>query len=213
MRHLLVGSGLLVILITIIYILWREEYRYSLPTPVPEGFEAIPISNPMTPQTFLPHYQKGQPLHLLFFNPDCPCSRFSVAHIRSLKEAYVNDMRFVVVLPSGTSPSAVHKYFGADTECLIDDPRESIAKQCGVYASPQAVIIDQSGRLYYRGNYNKARFCTQAPTSFAQLAIESLLTDMPPPQFGPLATRPYGCQLPQYQQNQSRYQGYSISPI
>ncbi|MEM7374009.1 MAG: AhpC/TSA family protein [Bacteroidota bacterium] len=213
MRHILVGTGLLVILITIICIFWQEEFRYSLPTPIPEGYQAIPVSHPLEVQTFLPNTQPGKALHLLFFNPECPCSRFTAPHVRSLKDRYQQEVTFVVVLPVGTSPSVVSQYFGPSTDYLIDDQEESIATRCGVYASPQAVLIDRKGLLYYRGNYNKARFCTQAPTSFAQLALTSLLEKMPPPQFGPLATTPFGCQLPQYEQGSSRYQGFSISPI
>ena len=51
--------------------------------------------------------------------------------------------------------------------------------------------------LYYRGNYNRAKYCTDPRTSYAQKALDSLLADAPPPMMGVIATQAYGCQLPQ----------------
>lgn len=211
MRQVLVGTSLLVILITIIHIFWQEEYQYSLPTPIPDGYQAIPIGNTINMEAILPKLERGKPTHLLFFNPDCPCSRFTVSHIQYVRELYADKVNFAVVLPPHTPIETAHAYFGPETTC-VTDTEEHIATACGIYATPQAVIIDHDSRLYYRGNYNKARFCTQAKTSFAQLAISSLLADMPAPQFGPLASVAYGCQLPQADST-DRYAGYSILPL
>lgn len=37
-----------------------------------------------------------------------------------------------------------------------------IAISCGVYSTPQAVIIDGNGQLFFRGNYNKTLVNAQA---------------------------------------------------
>lgn len=72
----------------------------------------------------------------------------------------------------------------------------AIAAACGVYSTPQAVIIDAGQRLYYRGNYNRNRYCTDEKTGFARLALDGLLQKAYSPTFSPLALRAYGCQLP-----------------
>jgi len=43
---------------------------------------------------------------------------------------------------------------------VLVDADGSLAKMVGVYSSPQAVIVDTRGALYYRGNDNLARYCT-----------------------------------------------------
>jgi hypothetical protein len=47
--------------------------------------------------------------------------------------------------------------------------------------------------VYFRGNYNKARFCTQPNSNFVEMAIGSLLADKEVPNFNELATTAYGC--------------------
>ncbi len=61
----------------------------------------------------------------------------------------------------------------------------------------QAALIDPDGRLYFRGNYNKSRYCTLKNSNFARMAIDSLLAGAPAPGLGELATKSYGCELPE----------------
>ncbi len=79
---------------------------------------------------------------------------------------------------------------------LIDAEGE-IAAKCGVYSTPQAVLIDSKSQLYYRGNYNRARYCTDRKSNYAQMVIDSLLAQKTAPDFGLNATQAYGCGLPQ----------------
>jgi hypothetical protein len=71
----------------------------------------------------------------------------------------------------------------------------SLAAGCGVYSTPQAVIINGDQQLHYRGNYNKSRYCTDKKTNYAQIALEALLYKQPLA-FDAFATKAYGCQLP-----------------
>jgi hypothetical protein len=73
---------------------------------------------------------------------------------------------------------------------------QSIAEACGVYSTPQAVILDAQSDLYYRGNYNRSRYCTDNRSNFAQMAIDSLLNKNLNPTFSQYALKAYGCQLP-----------------
>ena len=79
---------------------------------------------------------------------------------------------------------------------IYRDPDGAVAKRLGVYSTPHAVILSKTGELYYRGNYNRGRFCADPKTEFARLALESLLANGPPPQFPKSATLSYGCARP-----------------
>jgi hypothetical protein len=76
------------------------------------------------------------------------------------------------------------------------DASGKTAEKCGVYSTPQAVILTPEHELYYRGNYNRARYCTDKNSNFTQMALDSLLAGNPPPVFNISATRAYGCELP-----------------
>ena len=72
----------------------------------------------------------------------------------------------------------------------------SLASSCGVYSTPQAVLLDINNTLYYRGNYNKSRYCTDRKSNYAQMAIDSLLAHRGEPVFNQYALKAYGCSLP-----------------
>lgn len=78
---------------------------------------------------------------------------------------------------------------------ILIDKNEMLAKACGVYSTPQAALLQQDNKLYFRGNYNRSRYCTDKNTSFAQMAIDSLLSGRQPPHFIELATQSYGCTI------------------
>jgi hypothetical protein len=59
------------------------------------------------------------------------------------------------------------------------DADGSLAKRVGIYSSPQAVVVTAAGALYYRGNYNLARYCTDVRTEFARIALEHVLDGGP----------------------------------
>jgi hypothetical protein len=116
-----------------------------------------------------------------------------------LVEKYKNKVNFYAILFSDdityTKKDFVAVY-GIDISVIIQNGGK-IAELCGVYATPQAVIIQQNNLLFYRGNYNKSRYCSDKNTNFAEMAIIDLLEGKEPPNFGELATRAYGCELPE----------------
>ncbi len=79
-----------------------------------------------------------------------------------------------------------------DFKFITDDG--SIADSFGVYATPQAVIL-KDGKLIYRGNYNKARFCTDKDTYFPEIILDSLLNNKQLPIMSSAASKAYGCNL------------------
>src|SRR6185436_5605312 len=138
----------------------------------------------------------GKPLFIHFFNPACPCSRFNIPHVKSLVKKYRNQMTFAIVVMSrdkNYTEMDIQDKFDLTVPVLFDS---SIAQVCGVYSTPQAVIIDADGKLYYRGNYNKSRYCTDKNSNYAQMAIDSLLHKTHNPVFSQYALKAYGCQLP-----------------
>lgn len=185
---------LLIIASGIAAIFWKSEWRYSLPTPVPSNYQAVYTGQRIN--THLSIQQKGKPLFLHFFNPDCPCSKFNMPHFRSLANEFGKDINFAVVIMSNKnySPDDIKSKYDLSIPVLMDT---SLATKCGVYSTPQAVLIDEQSDLYYRGNYNKNRYCTDKKSNYAQQAIESLLRKDRTAVFNAFALKAYGCSLPQ----------------
>jgi thiol-disulfide isomerase/thioredoxin len=196
-RKIFVGVLLFSSSVCIALLFWSQELKYTLPTPVPAHF----ISKSVTKKVdlaLLKNYQAGKPVYIHFFNPDCPCSRFNLKHFNSLAKEFGNKVQVFAVIPAYADFERAKKMIGAENEgiILLQDQADSLATACGVYATPQAVVIDAQKRLFYRGNYNKSRYCTTKSSNYAEIALAELLAGHAPPQFSSLATQPYGCELP-----------------
>lgn len=189
----IIGLGLVLIASAagIVSIFWRQELKYQLPTPVPAGY----VSKAIGESIVLPKSLAASNSYFLhFYNPDCPCSRFNARHLKSLIRAYSDSVKIVIIVPNDNAIAKAKNELGEDLTVLVDTG-ESIARSCGVYSTPQAVIIDKTGKLFYRGNYNSSRYCTTRASNFAELSLIALLNHQVPPAFGILATQSYGCEL------------------
>lgn len=173
---------------------WYNEWVYSLPTPVPDHYKAVNPGEKID-VAWNVRSTTNQPLFLHFFNPDCPCSRFNITHFKSLVKQYGNQVTFAVVVMSNKKYTAqkIQDKFDLAIPVLFDT---TIAAKCGVYSTPQAVIINTDHKLYYRGNYNKSRYCTDKSTNYAQAALDGLLHNNLTTIFDQYALKAYGCQLP-----------------
>lgn len=178
--------------IAIAFIFWKQELKYLQPTSVPANYVAVPVGKDVA---LPPALTPGTSYFLHFYNPDCPCSRFNAKHIQSLIRSYHDSIRFVIVLPQHASVAEAKDKFGEDMNYL-SDTEDRIARSCGVYSTPQAAIVTAKGKLYYRGNYNRSRYCTSRATNFAELSLIALLSKQPAPAFDLVATQSYGCELP-----------------
>jgi thiol-disulfide isomerase/thioredoxin len=196
MRKLFVICWLLIILSGIAGLFWHNEWKYTLPTPVPQHLHTVNAGEKVNISDKV-RSENGKPLFIHFFNPDCPCSRFNIPHFNSLVKKYGNKISFMVVLinPNGKKYNAenIRDKYDLTVPILSD---QSIADSCGVYSTPQAVILDAGHKLYYRGNYNRSRYCTDTKSNYAQMAIDSLLNNDLNPTFNQYALKAYGCQLP-----------------
>jgi peroxiredoxin len=167
---------------------------YNLPTPVPENYKAVNAGENILPGKELKSDNK-KPLFLHFFNPRCPCSRFNMTHFKSLVKQYGNDVDFEIVVMSNKeyTEKEIQDKFDLQIPVLSDT---AIAASCGVYSTPQAVIINTDHKLYYRGNYNRSRYCSDKKTEYARMALDALLHKGPAVAFDQFALKAYGCQLP-----------------
>jgi len=175
---------------------WQQDLKYSRPTPKPALLKEVPFGGQLD-LPGVPRFGDGWPLFLHFFNPSCPCSRFNLDHVRTLVRQNKEKVHFVAVL-QGDSAGKLQKQFaalGLDI-ASVPDTDGKIAAACGVYSTPQAVILDGNGRLFFRSNYNVSRYCQAPGTEFARIALESLLAGKPAPVFPEAAMVAYGCELP-----------------
>lgn len=192
-RKILVGLWISLLFCAISFLFWQNEIKYTLPTPIPQNFNQIAIGNKVDLKCCI---TDNRPVFIHFFNPDCPCSRFNIPHVSGLIKKYGDRINFKIVVlnkKKNFTIEEIQKKFDAKIPVYFD---KEIAENCGVFSTPQAVIVDPSHNLYYRGNYNKTRYCTNADSNYAQMAIESLLKQTKTPSFDALALRAYGCSLP-----------------
>jgi hypothetical protein len=194
MRKIFVFGWLLCLAAGIAALFWYNELQYSLPTPVPQNYhhvafgQLIKMDNQLT-------FKNNKPVFLHFFNPDCTCSRFNISHFKSLVKTYGKRVNFAVVLLRDKYYTAkeVQQKFDLDVPVVVD---LAMAIKCGVYSTPQAAIINTDHKLYYRGNYNQSRYCTNEKTEYAKLALNGMLQHNTRLIFNQFALKAYGCRLP-----------------
>ena len=118
-----------------------------------------------------------------------------MTHFKSLVRQYGKEVDFGIVVMNNKNYTReeIQEKFGLRLPISFDS---NIAVLCGVYSTPQAVIINRGNVLYYRGNYNKSRYCADSRTNYGQMAIDSLFNDNDHPVFSAYALTAYGCQLP-----------------
>lgn len=193
-RKIILYCWLFVIFTGIGFLFWHNEWKFNLPTPVPAGYHAVPAGSVIN-ITAITGIKTAKPVFLHFFNPACPCSRFNLAHFKSLVKKYGDRISFAVVVignDKNYNASFIQYKYDLAIPILFN---ASIAEACGVYSTPQAAIIDTNNRLWYRGNYNKTRYCTEATSNYAQIAIDSLLAHHRQPLLSDAAFKSYGCQV------------------
>ncbi|UXP31232.1 thioredoxin family protein [Reichenbachiella agarivorans] len=194
LRKILATFLILFVFASIGFLFWQQELQYILPTPIPADYKIVPVNEVLSinDSSLTPQHK---PRFYHFFKPTCPCSRFNVKYFNILRRNYESQVDFIVVLPEGSDYQEALDYFDKDQVLTIDQDMR-LAHEFGVYSTPQAVIVTADQKLYYRGNYNKARYCTDPGSNFAQMAMDSLIQHRQAPDFGLLSTVSYGCGLP-----------------
>jgi hypothetical protein len=193
MKKAMTISWLLILLSAMAALFWYNDWRYQLPTPVPKNYKPVNMGKLIRLNQQFNNNHK--PVFLHFFNPDCPCSRFNIAQFKSLVREYSDEVDFMVVVlsPKSFTAKTIQDKFDLDLPVSFDP---ALAVSCGVYSTPQAALLDNQHHLYYRGNYNSSRYCTDEKTSYAKIALRGLLLKQTEVVFSPLALKSYGCSLP-----------------
>ncbi len=178
----------------VIGLFWYNDWVYSLPTPLPEKHQTVNLGEKINIK-WRNKLSANKPTLIHFFNPDCPCSRFNIPHFKSLVKQYGDQVNFVIVPVThrALKENEIQNKFGMDIPVLEDS---DIARVCGVYSTPQAVILDTDHQLFYRGNYNKSRYCTDKKTEYAKIALDAMVNNNLTLVFDPIALKAYGCKLP-----------------
>jgi hypothetical protein len=176
---------------------WLQEWQYLLPTPRPTGLVQPPAGTYLPDPPQLANIRNSKrPIFLHFLNAKCPCTNFNLDHVRSLYKKFHGDIEFIAVLQQDSDAllaqqeyARLHLPFPA-----VQDKSGKLATYYGVYSTPQAVLIDASGRLFFRGNYNRSRYCEDSQTEYARFALTHFVAGEPytPPAEALVA---YGCPL------------------
>lgn len=193
-RTSLVGVWLTLLLSIVVGLFWYNDWLYQLPTPVPANYREVPTGTTVSWVNDI-NATKDKPLFLHFYNPDCPCSKFNRSHFRSLVQTYKKQVNFAVVVMTDKkySQQYIQDKIGLNVPVYFD---KTIADRCGVYSTPQAAIIDNDQKLYYRGNYNSSRYCSDEKTAYAKIALAGLLESKSLPELDAKALTAYGCTIP-----------------
>ena len=121
-----------------------------------------------------------------------------MTYFKTLVAQYGNRVDFAIVVMNNDAytEKEIRDKYDLHIPVLFDS---LVAVRCGVSSTPQAVIIDPAHKLYYRGNYNRSRYCTDAQTNYAQMALDGLLQRRDYLRFDRFALTAYGCRLPNCQ--------------
>ena len=173
-------------------IFWHQELKYNLPTPKPTAYKEVAIGSTINLGGNL-QFNNGKPTLVHFYNPNCPCSKFNLQHVNQLMRSYGAHYNFAVVVchRGNATAESLTANFEPGVELSFDT---TVMAKCGVYSTPQAIILNNQNQLYYRGNYNKSRYCTTPETNYVQIAMQALLQNQNEPHFDKQATVAYGCQ-------------------
>ena len=196
-RKFLVLSLIALIFAVIGVIFYKIELKYLAPTTKPVGYKNVRLNSKVEIDDLISSSQ-DLPTFFHFYNPDCPCSRFNLQHFNDLVTRYKNKIRFVVVAQRNNDKTfgIVKEQFESLAKVqIVLDKNKNIATRMGVYSTPQAVLLSKDRKLFYRGNYNKSRYCTDPSKFYAQQALDSLLASKGVPVFDKSATTAYGCGL------------------
>ena len=193
---ILINAGLLTV---VCYAFWFADWQYSLPTPKPEGLVQAPLgSRPELPAAIAAFRREHRPLLINFANAQCPCTEFNLDHLRKLQRMFGDRADFVLVLETSADTAGARAEFASMhlNMPVVYDHEDQASAALGVYGTPQAAILDADQRLYFRGNYNQSRYCTEESSEYVRIAMTSLLAGRALPGLSPLASITYGCPLP-----------------
>lgn len=159
---------------------WYLQWQYIRPfssdtlTTTSQFFEGAALSEEVLAE--LENAPSGYAIH--FWDPACPCSRFSTPHTRDLVEqADASGVSSLLVVRDPTTGDGdrnlklAEKAFG-DTVSIISWSR--IAGSLNLPASPAALVINNQNELTYIGPYSSDAYCSPGRGAFVEDALKRL---------------------------------------
>ena len=178
---------------------WWQDWQYALPTPRPGGFYQPPLgSRPELPPELAAMRRAGWPMLVHYASSGCPCTEFNLDHVRKLQQTFGDRVDFVVALETGSAAAQAAREFESLhlRMPVVIDSDGRVGQALGVYGTPQAVLLDTTGNIYYRGNYNQSRYCVEESSEFVRIALAALAKGRPLPSMPQEAFITFGCPFP-----------------
>jgi peroxiredoxin len=120
---------------------------------------------------------------LIFIATQCPISNAYNGRMQKLVEDYkAKGFNVVGINSNSTEPAAEVKSHAAEkglTFPILKDPNNKIADHFSAQATPEAYLLDASGKLVYRGRIDNARFGYVITANELRDAMEATLAGKP----------------------------------
>lgn len=129
------------------------------------------------------HEHREQITFVNIWDPDCPCNRFSEAHIRDLVSNYKGRDVHTVTVTANTKTSRTSLKQLAnllyDTPLITADNKQLFSNKLLPY-TPFAMVLDGNGDLKYVGPYSSGPGCGRRNGAFVEKTLDALLAGKQP---------------------------------
>jgi hypothetical protein len=140
-------------------------------------------------RTFHPFRVEGKAQVLFFLSAECPISGFYAPEIQRICKNYAGrGVRCALIYEDlDIEPGRIRRHldeFGYRDIPAALDTKAQIAKQAGATVTPQAVLLDERGRIRYRGRIDNFYFDLgksrrQATTHDLRDALDAVISGQP----------------------------------
>ena len=133
---------------------------------------------------------------ILFVATECPVSNAYNARMQKLADDYrARGVNVIGINSNSTEPAAEVKQHAADnglTFTILKDPGNKIADSYDAQVTPEAYLLDASGKLVYRGRIDNSRNGDSISSTELRDAIEAVLAGKPVEK---AEVRAFGCSI------------------
>ncbi len=115
----------------------------------------------------------------VFLAEECPVCNYMGKPLSALSKKYADDVSFHAVFPVKNSNYKTSQLFKQQYDLLsfetLLDRDQKISKQLGATVTPEVVVTDDQGEVYYRGRINSAYY---APGKMKHSSIKDDLDEV-----------------------------------
>jgi len=133
---------------------------------------------------------------ILFIATKCPVSNAYNARMQKLADDYrARGVNVVGINSNSTEPAAEVKQHAAANGLnftILKDPGNQIADRYDAQSTPEAYLLDASGKLVYHGRIDNSRYGVMVISSELRDAIEATLAGKP---VGKAEVKAFGCSI------------------